>query len=194
MAFIYYFLLAVSLLLFLLSCLLSPFLLLLERRDFVGQESEALPGEQVNCKEEGNEAILSTNPYKHIPWINVFIFSNIYATCTLNLIKHNDLRHAQPRFKAQYPTLHPTCTAKEIARDPATVTNADPRLAPTSSSGGGATNGGSSGQRPSPVIGSLEKNIYIYTRWNNKPVILVNLTWLTAHGTTRAWDHIKYIT
>ena len=68
----------------------------------------------------------------------------------------NNLRHAQPRFKAQYPTLHPTCTAKEIARDPATITNADPRLAPTSPSGG-ATYGGSTGQRSSPVIGSLEK-------------------------------------
>ena len=71
----------------------------------------------------------------------------------------NNLRHAQPRFKAQYPMLHPTCTAKEIARDPATVTKAEPRLAPTSSSAGGATNGGSDGQRPSPVIGSLENKI-----------------------------------
>ena len=70
-----------------------------------------------------------------------------------------NLRHAQLRLKAQYPTLLPTCTAKAIATDPATVTRADPRLAPTSSPGGGATNGGSTGQRPSPVIGSLEKKI-----------------------------------
>ena len=69
----------------------------------------------------------------------------------------DNLRHAQLRFKAQYPTLHPTCMAKAIATDPATVTRADPSLAPASSSAGGATNGGSTGQRPSPVIGSLEK-------------------------------------
>jgi len=55
--FFFFPLLFLNLLLLLLYCLGSPFLILLERRDFVGQEPEALPGARIDCKENNVETV-----------------------------------------------------------------------------------------------------------------------------------------
>ena len=55
--FLFFPLLSLNLLLLLLYCLGPPFLIFSERRDFVGQEPEALPGERVDCKEKDGETV-----------------------------------------------------------------------------------------------------------------------------------------
>ena len=50
-------LLFLNFLLLLLYCLGSPFLIFLERRNFVGQEPEALPGARIDCKEKDVETV-----------------------------------------------------------------------------------------------------------------------------------------
>ena len=55
--FLFFLLLSLNLLLLLLYCLGSPLLICLNRRDLVGQEPEALPGEQVDYKEKDRETV-----------------------------------------------------------------------------------------------------------------------------------------